>query len=64
MASSALLLSDGHTVYLSDGLLIAAMKRLVQFLTDPALTPKMLATAFAPVRNGKKKKKKEKKIKN
>jgi len=47
-------------MYLSDGLLIAAMKRLVQSLTDPALTPKMLATAFAPVCNGKKRKTRKK----
>jgi len=53
-------------MYLSDSLLTAAMKRLVQLLTDPALTPKMLATAFTPVCNGKKqkKRKKKKKIKN
>jgi len=57
MASSALLLSDGHTMYLSDSLLTAAMKRLVQLLTDPAITLKMMATACAPVCNGKKKKK-------
>ena len=62
-ASSALLLSDGHTMYLSDSLLTAAMKHLVQLLTDPALTPKMLATAFTPVCNGKKEKKRKKRKK-
>jgi len=52
-ASSVLLFSEGHTLGLSDSLLTAAMKRLVQLLTDPELTPKMLATALTHVCNGK-----------
>jgi len=41
-------------MYLSHSLLTVAMNRLVQLLTDPALTPKILATALTTVCNGEK----------
>jgi len=44
---------------LYDRLLTAMMKREVQLLTDPALTPKMLASAFTSACKSKKKRKKK-----
>jgi len=47
--SSTRRLSDGQSIYLSDSLLTAEMKGLIQLLTDPALTSEMFSVAFTPV---------------